>query len=187
MSWRWSVARCGICCCTVVPHDLDFCTSARPEQFEPILRRWGRDGFWDMGRKFGTLGAMRRRADGTEVQVEVTTYRSDVYDPDSRKPEVSYGDTLEGDLSRRDFTVNAMALRVPDLEFVDPFGGANDLAKGVLRTPVDPRQSFDDDPAAHDACGAVRGAAGVPHRAGDRRGDYGHGRPHRHRIGRACA
>ncbi len=127
-------------------HDLDFCTSARPEQFEPILRRFGRDGFWDMGRKFGTLGAMRRRADGTTVQVEVTTYRADTYDPDSRKPEVSYGDTLEGDLSRRDFTINAMALRVPDLQFVDPFGGANDLAKGVLRTPVDPRQSFDDDP-----------------------------------------
>ena len=127
-------------------HDLDFCTSARPEQFEPILRRWGRDGFWDMGRKFGTLGAMRRRPDGTEVQVEITTYRSDEYDPDSRKPEVSYGDSLEGDLSRRDFTVNAMALRVPDLEFVDPFGGANDLSKRVLRTPVDPRQSFDDDP-----------------------------------------
>ena len=99
-----------------------------------------------MGRKFGTLGAMRRREDGTEVKVEVTTYRSDTYDPDSRKPEVNYGDTLEGDLSRRDFTVNAMALRVPELEFVDPFGGANDLAKGVLRTPVDPRQSFDDDP-----------------------------------------
>ena len=104
-------------------HDLDFCTSARPEQFEHILRRFGRDGFWDMGRKFGTLGAMRRREDGTEVQVEVTTYRSDTYDPDSRKPEVNYGDTLEGDLSRRDFTVNAMALRVPELEFVDPFGG----------------------------------------------------------------
>ncbi len=127
-------------------HDLDFCTSARPEQFEPILRRWGHDGFWDMGRKFGTLGAMRRRPDGTEVQVEITTYRSDEYDPDSRKPEVSYGDSLEGDLSRRDFTVNAMALRVPDLEFVNPFGGANDLSKRVLRTPVDPRQSFDDDP-----------------------------------------
>ena len=127
-------------------HDLDFCTSARPEQFEHILRRFGRDGFWDMGRKFGTLGAMRRREDGTEVPVEVTTYRSDPYAPDSRKPEVNYGDTLEGDLSRRDFTVNAMALRVPELEFVDPFGGANDLAKGVLRTPVDPRQSFDDDP-----------------------------------------
>ena len=127
-------------------HDLDFCTSARPEQFEHILRRFGRDGFWDMGRKFGTLGAMRRREDGIEVKVEVTTYRSDTYDPDSRKPEVNYGDTLEGDLSRRDFTVNAMALRVPDLEFVDPFGGANDLVKGVLRTPVNPRQSFDDDP-----------------------------------------
>lgn len=129
-----------------VSHDLDFCTSARPEEFEPILRRWGHDGFWDMGRKFGTLGAVRRRSDGTEVKVEITTYRSDAYDPDSRKPEVQYGDTLEGDLSRRDFTVNAMALRVPDLEFVDPFGGASDLAKGVLRTPVDPRQSFDDDP-----------------------------------------
>ena len=88
-------------------HDLDFCSNARPEQFEPILRRFGHDGFWDMGRKFGTLGAMRRRPDGTEVKVEVTTYRSDVYDPDSRKPEVSYGDSLEGDLSRRDFTVNA--------------------------------------------------------------------------------
>ena len=129
-----------------VSHDLDFCTSARPEEFEPILRRWGHDGFWDMGRKFGTLGAVRRRPDGTEVKVEITTYRSDAYDPDSRKPEVQYGDTLEGDLSRRDFTVNAMALRVPDSEFVDPFGGASDLAKGVLRTPVDPRQSFDDDP-----------------------------------------
>ena len=129
-----------------VSHDLDFCTSARPEEFEPILRCWGHDGFWDMGRKFGTLGAVRRRPDGTEVKVEITTYRSDAYDPDSRKPEVQYGDTLEGDLSRRDFTVNAMALRVPDLEFVDPFGGASDLAKGVLRTPVDPRQSFDDDP-----------------------------------------
>ena len=65
-------------------HDLDFCTSARPEQFEHILRRFGHDGFWDMGRKFGTLGAMRRREDGTEVKVEVTTYRSDTYDPDSR-------------------------------------------------------------------------------------------------------
>ncbi|MBH9980998.1 MULTISPECIES: CCA tRNA nucleotidyltransferase [Bifidobacterium] len=126
-------------------HDLDFCTSARPEQFEPILRHWG-SGFWDMGRKFGTLGALRRRPDGTQVKVEVTTYRRDTYDPDSRKPEVDYGDSLEGDLSRRDFTVNAMALRVPDLVFVDPYRGANDLAKQVLRTPVDPRQSFDDDP-----------------------------------------
>ncbi|RBP97269.1 CCA tRNA nucleotidyltransferase [Bifidobacterium aemilianum] len=127
-------------------HDLDFCTSAHPGEFEPILRSWGRDGFWDMGRKFGTLGALKRRGDGTGVQVEVTTYRSDLYDPESRKPEVSFGDSLDGDLSRRDFTVNAMALRVPDLEFVDPFGGTSDLAKGVLRTPVDPYQSFEDDP-----------------------------------------
>ncbi|MCI1220235.1 MAG: CCA tRNA nucleotidyltransferase [Bifidobacterium sp.] len=127
-------------------HDLDFCTSARPEQFEPILKGWGRDGFWDMGRKFGTLGAMRRRRDGTEVQAEITTYRSDTYDPDSRKPQVDYGDSLQGDLSRRDFTINAMALRVPELQFVDPFGGVADLAKGLLRTPVDPCQSFEDDP-----------------------------------------
>ncbi|OZG57421.1 RNA nucleotidyltransferase [Bifidobacterium tissieri] len=126
-------------------HDLDFCTSARPEEFEPILRKWG-NGFWDMGRKFGTLGAMKKRADGSEIGVEVTTYRSDKYDPESRKPEVNYGDSLEGDLSRRDFTVNAMALRVPECEFVDPFDGANDLNKKILRTPVDPRQSFDDDP-----------------------------------------
>lgn len=126
-------------------HDLDFCTSARPEEFEPILRAWG-DGFWDMGRKFGTLGAIKRRSDGTEISVEVTTYRSDRYDPDSRKPEVNYGDSLEGDLSRRDFTVNAMALRLPECEFVDPFHGANDLQAQLLRTPVAPEQSFDDDP-----------------------------------------
>ena len=127
-------------------HDLDFCTSAHPEDFERILRQWGHDGFWDMGRKFGTLGATRRRPDGTEVKVEVTTYRSDAYESDSRKPEVTYGRSLEGDLSRRDFTVNAMALRVPDLTFVDPFHGASDLANGVLRTPIDPRRSVDDDP-----------------------------------------
>ncbi|MFT9232035.1 MAG: CCA tRNA nucleotidyltransferase [Bifidobacterium sp.] len=126
-------------------HDLDFCSSARPEEFEPILRSWG-EGFWDMGRKFGTLGAVRHRDDGTEVRVEVTTYRSDRYDPDSRKPEVAYGHDLLGDLSRRDFTINAMALRVPSLEFVDPFSGASDLVKQVLRTPIDPERSFDDDP-----------------------------------------
>lgn len=126
-------------------HDLDFCTSAKPEEFEPILRKWGQ-GFWDVGRKFGTLGALRRRPDGTEVKVEITTYRSDSYQSDSRKPEVNYGHSLEGDLSRRDFTINAMALRVPDLEFVDYFGGANDLDKRVLRTPIEPRQSFEDDP-----------------------------------------
>ena len=122
--------------------DLDFTTSARPEQTEAILRSWTRDGaIWDMGRDFGTLGGVR---DG--VKVEITTYRTESYDPASRKPQVEYGDTLEGDLSRRDFTVNAMAVRLPSLELVDPFDGLADLARTLLRTPVAPGQSFDDDP-----------------------------------------
>ena len=122
--------------------DLDFTTSARPEATERILREWtGGGAIWDMGREFGTLGGVR---DG--VKVEITTYRTESYDPASRKPQVVYGDTLEGDLSRRDFTLNAMAVRLPSLELVDPFDGLADLAKGVLRTPVAPEQSFDDDP-----------------------------------------
>lgn len=126
--------------------DLDFATSATPDQTERILRKWG-DAHWDIGRAFGTIGAQRHgRRTGEDVVVEVTTYRTDAYDPTSRKPEVVFGDTLEGDLSRRDFTVNSMAVRLPDLTFVDPFDGLRDLARGVLRTPVDPRQSFDDDP-----------------------------------------
>lgn len=120
--------------------DLDFATSAPPEETERILARWG-DAHWDMGREFGTIGA--RRGDAV---VEVTTYRTETYDPQSRKPEVAYGDSLDGDLSRRDFTVNAMALRLPDLVFVDPFGGLDDLAAGTLRTPATPEQSFADDP-----------------------------------------
>lgn len=122
--------------------DLDFTTSARPEQTETILRSWTGDGaIWDMGRQFGTLGGVR---DG--VKVEITTYRTESYDPTSRKPQVAFGDTLVGDLSRRDFTVNAMAVRIPSLELVDPFDGLADLAARVLRTPVAPEQSFDDDP-----------------------------------------
>lgn len=122
--------------------DLDFTTSARPEQTEAILRTWTHDGgIWDMGRDFGTLGGVR-----SGVKVEITTYRTESYDPTSRKPQVAFGDTLAGDLSRRDFTVNAMAVRIPSLELVDPFDGLGDLAKNVLRTPVEPEQSFDDDP-----------------------------------------
>jgi poly(A) polymerase len=130
-----------------VSSDLDFTTSATPDETEEILRRWG-DAHWDMGREFGTIGARRfgARHGGQDVVVEVTTYRTDAYDPSSRKPEVVFGDTLEGDLSRRDFTVNSMAVRLPELTFVDPFDGLADLARGVLRTPVDPQQSFDDDP-----------------------------------------
>ncbi|WP_066583322.1 CCA tRNA nucleotidyltransferase [Cellulomonas timonensis] len=130
-----------------VSADLDFTTSASPDETEALLARWG-DAHWDIGREFGTIGARRhaRRTGGEDVVVEVTTYRTDAYDPASRKPEVVFGDTLEGDLSRRDFTVNSMAVRLPELTFVDPFDGLSDLAARRLRTPVAARQSFDDDP-----------------------------------------
>jgi len=120
--------------------DLDFTTSARPDDIERLLGGWV-DARWDIGRDFGTIGA--RVGDW---QIEVTTYRSESYDPSSRKPDVQFGDSLEGDLSRRDFTVNAMALALPDLHLVDPFGGLNDLAQSVLRTPGTPESSFSDDP-----------------------------------------
>jgi len=126
--------------------DLDFATSATPDQTQALLAKWG-DAHWDIGKEFGTIGARRFARDGSDdVVVEVTTYRSDKYDPDSRKPVVAFGDTLDGDLSRRDFTVNAMAVRLPDLTFVDPFDGLSDLAAKVLRTPIAPERSFDDDP-----------------------------------------
>jgi poly(A) polymerase len=121
-------------------NDLDFTTSARPDGTERILKGWA-DATWDMGRAFGTIGA--RKGDW---QLEITTYRSDRYDASSRKPEVDFGDTLHGDLGRRDFTVNAMAVTLPDRTFEDPFGGVVDLAHGVLRTPGRPADSFSDDP-----------------------------------------
>lgn len=120
--------------------DLDFTTSARPHETERILSAWSR-ATWDVGREFGTIGARRG-----ELIVEVTTYRADAYDGDTRKPVVAFGDSLHDDLARRDFTVNAMAVRLPSLEFVDPFGGLPDLAGGLLRTPVEPEVSFGDDP-----------------------------------------
>jgi poly(A) polymerase len=120
--------------------DLDLTTDARPDQTVRLLRAWG-DAHWEIGREFGTIGARR----GEHV-VEVTTYRSETYDPASRKPEVMFGDTLDGDLSRRDFTVNAMAVRLPGLTFVDPHGGLRDLAARMLRTPGAPEVSFGDDP-----------------------------------------
>lgn len=121
-------------------HDLDFTTSARPDDTERLLKRWG-DATWDMGRDFGTIGC--RKGPWT---VEVTTYRSEAYDPTSRKPTVDFGDSLEGDLGRRDFTVNAMAVRLPGRVVEDPYGGVVDLASGVLRTPGTPEDSFSDDP-----------------------------------------
>ncbi|MFC7403902.1 CCA tRNA nucleotidyltransferase [Georgenia alba] len=123
-----------------VSHDLDFTTSAHPDETVRLLRSWT-DTWWDIGKEFGTIGARR-----DDLVVEVTTYRSEAYEVGSRKPAVEYGDTLEGDLSRRDFTVNAMAVRLPDLTFVDPHDGLGALADGVLRTPVTATRSFDDDP-----------------------------------------
>ncbi|WP_253954044.1 CCA tRNA nucleotidyltransferase [Schaalia sp. 19OD2882] len=124
----------------VTPRDFDLATSARPERTEELLARWG-NATWDIGKEFGTIGA--RRGD---LVVEVTTYRTDSYEVGSRKPEVVFGDTLEGDLTRRDFTVNAMAMRLPGMALVDPHNGLEDLAAARLRTPVTAEQSFDDDP-----------------------------------------
>lgn len=121
-------------------HDLDFATSAKPDDIIRIVAPLA-DAHWDIGRAFGTIGA--RIGDLT---VEITTYRSDVYDGETRKPVVAFGDSLEGDLLRRDFTVNAMALRVPQKVLVDPSGGFEDLMAGRLRTPIDPEISFGDDP-----------------------------------------
>jgi poly(A) polymerase len=121
-------------------NDLDFTTSAHPDVTEKLLKGWA-DAVWDMGRDFGTIGCRKG-----EWTIEITTYRSESYDPASRKPDVSYGDTLAGDLGRRDFTVNAMAVRVPGREFEDLHGGIVDLATRTLRTPGRPEDSFSDDP-----------------------------------------
>ncbi|MEV6762364.1 CCA tRNA nucleotidyltransferase [Streptomyces sp. NPDC051105] len=121
-------------------NDLDFTTDARPEDVLKIVRPWA-DALWEVGIAFGTVGAQK---DG--YQIEVTTYRSEAYDRTSRKPEVSYGDSIEEDLVRRDFTVNAMALALPEKEFIDPHGGLDDLAARVLSTPGTPEESFSDDP-----------------------------------------
>lgn len=120
--------------------DLDFTTDATPDRTEAILAPLGATT-WDTGRRFGTIGV---RLGG--YTCEITTYRSDSYDGTSRKPEVAFGDSLEADLARRDFTVNALALRVPDLVLVDPTGGFDDLLARRLRTPGAPEVSFGDDP-----------------------------------------
>jgi poly(A) polymerase len=123
-------------------NDLDFTTDARPEVTKKILQAWA-ENVWDTGINFGTVAG--KRGDTT---VEVTTYRTESYDPESRKPDVEYGDSINGDLSRRDFTVNSMALELTTKtpEFIDPFNGLEDLAKKVLRTPTKAENSFSDDP-----------------------------------------
>jgi len=125
-------------------HDLDFTTSARPDETHAILRDYT-PATWDIGRDFGTIGAMRRDGDA-EWQIEVTTFRADAYEPESRKPVVAFGDRIEEDLVRRDFTINAMAVNVVSGEFVDPWEGLRDLSEGVLRTPSPPEISFSEDP-----------------------------------------
>lgn len=123
------------------PHtDLDFTTDARPEQIGKIVEPWA-DAVYRVGEAFGTIG-LRKGSLGAEI----TTFRSEVYREDSRKPVVSFSSDLEEDLSRRDFTINAIALRLPELEAVDPFGGLADLAAGRLNTPLDPEVAFTDDP-----------------------------------------
>ncbi len=123
-------------------NDLDFTTDAHPLETKKILKAWA-ESVWDTGIAFGTVAG--KRGDTT---VEVTTYRTEKYEDDSRKPDVEYGDSIDGDLSRRDFTINAMALELTTdtPEFIDPFNGIDDLAKKVLRTPASAEQSFSDDP-----------------------------------------
>ena len=120
--------------------DLDFATSATPDQILAIITPIS-EARWDVGRDFGTIAA---RILGE--QVEITTYRADSYDGVTRKPLVAFGDTLEGDLVRRDFTVNAMALRLPERVLVDPWGGLDDLLNQLITTPGKPEVSFGDDP-----------------------------------------
>jgi poly(A) polymerase len=119
--------------------DLDFATSAFPRETKRIVTGWA-DHIWMTGARFGTVSA---RKGGWKL--EITTFRSDAYEPGSRHPEVTFGDDIETDLSRRDFTVNAMAVSLPQRRFVDPFGGLADLRARRLRTPIEPETSFADD------------------------------------------
>src|SRR6516164_5819285 len=122
------------------PGDLDLTTDAVPEEVLAITRKWA-DKTWTVGIDFGTVGL--RKGD---TIFEITTYRSESYGPRSRKPVVRYGTSLEEDLARRDFTINAMAARLPSYELADPFGGLAALSERVIRTPGRPEDSFSDDP-----------------------------------------
>ena len=123
-------------------NDLDFTTNARPKESEKILNKWA-DSVWDIGAAFGTVAGKKG-----EITVEITTYRSENYEKDSRKPAVEFGENIEGDLSRRDFTINAMALELTTDEptFIDLFNGVDDLQNKVIKTPGKPEDSFTDDP-----------------------------------------
>ncbi len=120
--------------------DLDFATDARPDQTLAVLKGWA-EATWETGREFGTIGALRHG-----LRLEITTFRAEAYDGVSRNPVVLFGTNLLDDLRRRDFAVNAMAVQVPEHKFTDPFGGRDDLARRLLRTPGRPQDSFGDDP-----------------------------------------
>jgi len=128
-----------------IGQDLDFTTSARPDEIEALVRTLTRT-VWDVGRDFGTIACQLTEPDGSRRLVEITTFRADTYSEDSRKPEVVFGDHLGGDLIRRDFTVNAMALDMATGGLLDPFGGLSDLGDQLIRTPAAPELSFSDDP-----------------------------------------
>ena len=123
-------------------NDLDFTTNALPKESEKILKKWA-DSVWDIGAAFGTVAGKK-----DEITVEITTYRSENYQKDSRKPTVEFGKNIEGDLSRRDFTINAMALELTTDEptFIDLFNGVADLQNKIIKTPSKPSDSFTDDP-----------------------------------------
>ncbi|MGH2698388.1 MAG: CCA tRNA nucleotidyltransferase [Actinomycetota bacterium] len=123
-----------------VSRDLDFATDAAPEETHELVKPLARS-VWLQGAKFGTVGAQLG-----DTHVEITTFRTERYEPESRHPEVSFASDIETDLSRRDFTINAMAVRLPALAPVDPFGGMEDLSHRRLRTPIEPTASFRDDP-----------------------------------------
>jgi poly(A) polymerase len=120
--------------------DLDFATDARPDDTLRVLKGWA-EATWETGREFGTIGARR-----AGLRVEITTFRAEAYDRVGRRPTVEYGTSLLDDLRRRDFTINAMAVSLPEHRFTDPHGGLADLAAKVIRTPGTPRESFSDDP-----------------------------------------
>ena len=160
--------------------DIDLTTDAVPDETEKIVGGWA-DAVWLQGKRWGTIGA--RKAGRT---IEITTHRAEAYQPDSRKPEVVFGDSIEVDLSRRDFTVNAMALRLGrHLELIDPYGGLADLAAGRLRTPLDPEVSFSDDPLRMLRAARFIAGFGLRARRGPRGGRPRHARPAGHRLGRA--
>ena len=120
--------------------DLDFTTNATPEQVIEVVKGWA-DGVWDVGIRFGTVGVNKNGE-----TLEITTYRAEQYETDSRKPSVNFGTSIHEDLARRDFSINSIALSLPSGELIDPYGGISDIAAGLIRTPGSPADSFSDDP-----------------------------------------